>query len=1335
MKEKAGAVLVVLLMLLPLAPIGLLAQGQVTQITGSVQVFTLVASGGSEITFAINVTALRQAPQWVAAQIDIYLDDNGFAQIDAESIRLTPAPLDISGIDYVVGTVRLPPASVILSTFTGITGGKLYIKVFGGPQLVAVSNPFIFLPSTAGIIEFNDDRYAYFTHPLFGANNTLNFTVNFTSVNSLLAAAGLTTIDLTRFNLTANITSDDGDQELNLYRRTTVPSESSEVISPITSSTTPAGDVLSVEGNITDFPLISPENQLPAGQTRGLLGVNFERFTMEFLVENETVDLSGNIIVVRAGAEEQRITGGMWSEDLILASLSYEGFIDIFPSAGFDPRPTPTGDVEPTISGPTDEVNVFDNITVELHNFPPNENISVTFYWFDPTAGTYTLVPGTGVFNATAMSGFTTGTNGAALIEVFVPGGQYGGRVVALQMGTFNTGFFLGLPTTNTTVIEPFIILAPFGADGSLLPDTETLTTPMSFAPNDYLLVKGHGFIQESIQVEARFTNGTLIGPLTPLLDFPDNDDVITVLSNGSFSTVMRAPPNALPSATTVNFFAAGTTATNNGTSRNPGSISYTPKVYVNATPEFMSFGNAQLMLGLFPAYPAPAVWEDPSTRFFTAEVIGLDAASYPSVFLNFSSAIFEETITPAVFTPSNGYLRFDGLPVPVVPYGDYDVEVVNATTNTMIVDTDPVSRVGVRNTIAAIDPLTGEFRGPATPLFLGGPQPFNVTGYGWHPNDDVFFDIAQAGVFGIFLVTTDGRGSFENATVQFDLFVLTSGTFTVNFTQPGTPMLWRALTVVVGVPPALEVMVEAGTIRFAGETVDLWLFVLFGDERATEDQISVIHIFVSAQVDGLGYVKVLTGAAAVPQFLEPGVWHLSFTVPPELAGEDLVVIGHAVGRYAPNFPDDEDWDTTIITVPGTLEDYLQSISGKVDQVLDALEEVNATIVDVVAAGVAEINTTVGMLIMDIEEMFGDVFTFLDAINATVVEIKREVMIIESAMGTFNMTLQELLDLAAETNTLVEDGFTTVLVTLSSVEDNVIEEVANAANFLASLIFFYGEETLFRLDMALDNQAEIIDMLAALNATIVGISEGVAAVQTSVGQVLVELDALEMALSDVNATIVGFVMDAEGNILAAIDTGTGQILAELDVLRRFIDREVVSGVDDIRATLSEIRAFLFAARTDLETAIGNVLASVRDLSNATASAFTDTFNRLASIENAISGVANAVGNVQDRVSTVDSKLDNVNNRLGTLDSKLDSLDAKVSQVGDDVKSTVQSTVQSASTDVRNAVTEAQSSIENRIDTAASQLASSQRTFGALNSVLTIIVLAAVIYLIVATRRT
>ena len=1323
MKEKAGAILVVLLMLLPLAPIGLIAQGQVTEIAGSIQVFTLVASGGTEVTFAINVTALREA-RWVASQIHIYLDDNGFAEIDEESIRLTPAPIDISSVDYIVGTVRLPSASVILSTFTGITGGKLYLKVFGGGTQVAASNPFIFLPSTAGIIEFNDDRYAYFANPLFGVNNTLNFTVNFTSVNDLLDAAGLPTIDLTQFNLTANITSDDEDQELNLYQATLPgPTESSQVISPITSSITSAGQVLSVEGNITDFPLIAPENQLPAGQTRGLLAVNFERFAMEFLVENATIDLTGNIVVLRAGTEEQRITGGMWSEPLIVASVSFEGFIDIFPSAGFDN----VVDVDPAISGPTDEVNVFDNITVNMHNFPPNDNITVTFYWFNATTGTYTLVPGTGVFNATAMSGGTvTLSDGSAMVEVFIPGGQYGGMRIALQMGTSNTGFFLGLPTTNTTRVDPFIILAPFDVDGSLLPSTEGPGS-ISFAPSDYLLVKGHGFLQEPIQVEARFTNGTLIGPLTPLLDFPDSDNVITVLNNGSFSTVMRAPPNALPAGTTVNFFAAGTTATNNGTSRNPGSISYTPKVYVNATPEFINFGTAQLMLGLSPAYPAPAVWEDPSTRFFTVEVIGLNAANYPTVFLNFSSIAFEETITPAVFTPDNGYLRFDGLPVPVVPYGDYDVEVVNATNNVVAVTTDPASQVLVRNTVAAIDPLTGEF---TTSLFLGGPQPFNVTGYGWFANRDVSFDIPQAGVFGIFLTTTDSRGSFVNATVQFDLFVITSGTFTVNFTQTGS-VIWRTITVIVGVPPALEVMVEAGTIRFAGETVDLWLFVLFGDQRATDEQISVIHIFVSAFVDGLGYVKVLTGSAAVPQFIEPGVWHLSFTVPEELAGEDLLVIGHAKGRFAPNFPEDEDWDTTIITVPGTLEDYLSSISGKVDAIMEALEEVNATIVNVVATGVAEINTTVGTLRVDIEEMFGSISDFLEAINATVVDIKGEVMTIESSLGAFNMTLQELVDLVAETNTLVEDGFTTVLVTLSSVEDNIIEEVGNAANFLASLIFFYGEETLARLDMALEDLAEIIDMLAALNATIVDISEGVAAVQTSVGQVLVDLDALEMALSEVNASLAGFVMDAEGNILAAIDTGTGQVLAELDVFRRFVEREVVAGIDDARAMLRDIRAFLFATRTDLETAIGNVLTRIGELSNSTSAAFTDTFNRLASIENAIGGVSSAVGNVQSRVATVDSKLDNVNNRLGTLDSKLDSLSNKVSQVGDDVKSTVQS----AASDVKNSVSGAQSSIESKIDSAASQLSSSQRTFGALNSVLTIIVLAAVIYLIVATRRT
>ncbi|MEB3860264.1 MAG: hypothetical protein LRS43_03545, partial [Desulfurococcales archaeon] len=395
LKEKIGAVLIVALMVLPLAPVGMLAQGQITEIFAGIEVYTLVASGGAEITFAVNMSFLRSTFGWVATQVQIYLDDTGLAQLGPNAIPLTGL-IDVAFRDYVVGTVRLPPASVILSTLTNIQDNKLYLKVFGGGNQVAASNPFIFMPSTAGVISFNDDRYAYFTHPLFGANSTLVFTVNVTLVNALLSNAGLPPIDLTQYNLTAELISDDNDQTLLLYQRNVTPppvSSTSEVLqTPFATETFNApGTVFNLSSPIGDFPLIEPENQLPAAETRGLAVVNFERFQTQFLVQNTTFEfINVSAVVVDEGTPVVSSPLINVTDPVYIAALTSDGFIDIFPSADIIAT-------DPTISGPTTSLNVFDNITVEMHNFQPNKNISVSFYWFFPDTGTYQLVPGTGV--------------------------------------------------------------------------------------------------------------------------------------------------------------------------------------------------------------------------------------------------------------------------------------------------------------------------------------------------------------------------------------------------------------------------------------------------------------------------------------------------------------------------------------------------------------------------------------------------------------------------------------------------------------------------------------------------------------------------------------------------------------------------------------------------------------------------------------------------------------------------------------------------------------------------------------------------------------------------
>lgn len=994
------ALALVLLMVLPVIP----AITPKAASNAGVVVPSTVVGPNSEVAFFINVTFLRQAQGWVGSQIQLYWSNNGLATIDQNDVPINLSntqnnAIYVAGVDYVAGTVRAPSINVLNNLIGSSDTGYIYLKVSDGSN-VAVSARILVVKNIAEYIKVNNEKLAY-VPGILGTTNTFDFLANLTEINSKLDPGSKIEFNTTseNFTVSALLVSDGisltAAEAVNVSNNTVYGGVTSNVfnLGVFEAVTNSSGTIVHFNGTLLDFP-INSSFSLGTEDYKGIMNIHAAQFDLLFqILGTNTTFLNGTIRVVLNNYVQDALVNNFTVPDMKL-TLSYSETIEIYPSVGFvgltDDPDTPSG-----------QANVGDQVTLEIHNYPAGSSaILVRIFRYDEASDSFSSLT---MLNLTGS--FTTASDGSATITFNLPAQPYGGLSYTFTVCVFDsTGALIrGLPATNTTSNSILLLtIYPYLKAYAALPDGTFRTTIAGpTAPGDYILVKGYGFLQENINLTGNLASNlaSVLFDVEELVSYGASGH-INVFPNGSFVAIAKIPSTAW---TDNNFsiVANGATATDVGTHSGVfyfdlgNDIDGVEKVYVNPVPVIKAMNDTYIELGISPAYPYPATWEDEASRIFTVEAIGLDANVYQTVNVNLTGSPANVVIA-ANETPTNGYLLLEDIPVPVVPYGDYNVTVYNASTNQKVTTAFP--QVHVRATAALQDPLTGNW---TKTVSIIGITDVNVTGYGWPASVPMEWDINELKMLGYENFTiktldksaqayTDEHGYFIGL-LETSLYITTPGMYHITI-HPENSNITDIVTLNIGTAPALLAIVDTAKTKVTGDYVDVWILVKFSNEElATPDKVSEVRVYVYAYTDA-GLISVNSPAGELATYTGvPGLWHYTFYLNPNLKGEDLAVLVEAKGQYLPYLPLQEAHDLAALTVSGELVNMIEDINNKLVSVNNSVVSIN----DTVSSIAAKLN---------------DISSTLDTLQTRVTTIGTTVDSIQTTLGTVSTDLGKLQD-------------------------------------------------------------------------------------------------------------------------------------------------------------------------------------------------------------------------------------------------------------------------------------------------------------------------------------
>ena len=1003
MKRIQAAILIALMAVSLLPAVPMVAHAQST--SGGVEIVTYVVSPMGEVGFFINLTYLRTALGWVGSDIAIYISGDGEAVINDYDVKIAP-PGDgrfyVAEVEYVAGTLKLPSEEVLKElTIQGGTydeasdTGFIYIKVTDGSN-VAVSKRVlvVFSPQNYTVVKGLD-----LADP-FGPLNTTNkfcFKINLTKINErLISYKQINFSDTNKtYEVALEFTSGAAGPytafEANITNETVVSGPFSYFFD--IDMVTATDGFFRFNGTLKDFALPSNGN-IATVNLDGIevTGVVFDLTLNIYL--NTSVFLNGSTLVVYKNEESHIEFDGYGLRNLSVSLGILETQVTIYPSIeylGYSENAS-------TVPG---QINPNDQVHLLLRHFPANGVILVTIWRLDGGIFTPLVVD----INMTEY-GYMTDADGVANITLRLPEATYGGYPYAF---TAEVEGLVGIPALNATLHEivtpriiPYVEAYAAQADGTFRWPAGGPT-----AWGDYLLVKGHGFLQEYIDLVAiSVDTGRELFDLKELLSYGSTN--ITVFDNGTFIVIAKIPKET---GSDQDFYVLGKGATSHDSGRSVTSFYFSlgdplvEKVYVNPTPVIVNATYGYIDLGLEPAYPYPAEWESIDNRVFQIEAIGLDPVDFNMVSINITDGVVNLLLDDLVnLTPVNGYLNITNVHVPVVPMSEYDIVVYNSTATGIQIVTDPNSRVVVMPTAAFIDPLNG---GYTKLLSLMAVIDVNVTGYGWPANVKMEWDIIELEMLGFanfsivrFItntttedVYTSSLGAFEG-TIRLSLYISNLGTYHLRIHPKDQPDVNDILTVVIGEMPKLIVNVETAKTKVTGDVVDIWIQILFSTgELASEEQIVCVKVSVYAYEDG-AKVPLVEGAA--PTYMGEGLWHYAFTIDPEYKGKDLAVVVKAKGRYLPYLPIQSAYDIAALTVSGGLVDQIGDVQDSVQQVANAINNL--------ASQVRQIATTLN----DIQATLGDIQATLGDINTGITDANDKLDQVITGIGDLNNAISQL---------------------------------------------------------------------------------------------------------------------------------------------------------------------------------------------------------------------------------------------------------------------------------------------------------------------------------------
>jgi len=241
----------------------------------------------------------------------------------------------------------------------------------------------------------------------------------------------------------------------------------------------------------------------------------------------------------------------------------------------------------------------------------------------------------------------------------------------------------------------------------------------------------------------------------------------------------------------------------------------------------------------------------------------------------------------------------------------------------------------------------------------------------------------------------------------------------------------------------------------------------------------------------------------------------------------------------------------TIVSGEILVVSKLDMILSNTQQSLVLLDQLNAQIIGL-KDNVVLINTTLGVVSVKLDDIIG----LLSVMNATIVEARDGIVLLDSKLGILALNISTLLQYAEE-----------IRGEIVGLKDNVV------------LI----NTTLGVVSVKLD---DIINSLGLLDTKLSLLNDTMVLVRTKIGEIAVSITQLSSALESANSTLVALIRDESGRIVGVINTNSGNILAELDVIKQLLSDKLSVSTGQLDTALSS-----------LQTSVNSMSQRLEDLSS------------------------------------------------------------------------------------------------------------------------------------------
>ncbi len=327
--------------------------------------------------------------------------------------------------------------------------------------------------------------------------------------------------------------------------------------------------------------------------------------------------------------------------------------------------------------------------------------------------------------------------------------------------------------------------------------------------------------------------------------------------------------------------------------------------------------------------------------------------------------------------------------------------------------------------------------------------------------------------------------------------------------------------------------------------------------------------------------------------------------------------------------------NTSIGTIKTSISDLKDLINKLGDTLELKIDNLNSSLVQ--------------LIIRKGDEVVGRICTKLDMLNATIIDIRNDTVIIKTTLGNVIAKLDDIKKMLTDINgtLLVIQGNVAKLISvtgsisasiddlkvmITQLGDRIELKLSDVNSSLAQLIIKKGDEVVGTLSTKLED----------LDAKITDVSNNVVTISTKLGDVKTTIDDLKNG----QAEIKDLIKTKSGDIVAVIDTAKGDILAELSTVEDLIKNGVKVDTENILAKIDE-----------LKSSVG----TVSDKLDALAASLDNVKSSLDDIKSSVSAVKSSVEDVKSSVtSAISSAVDNLKT---TIEDKANSVSGSVSTYG------------------------------------------------------------------------